>query len=489
MAGLPSENFGGSVAGAGDVNGDGYADVIVGANGSDAAGLDVGRAYIFFGGVTVDNIPDVIITGTLITENLGNSVAGAGDVNNDGYGDVIVGAYANDLAGGNNSGKAYLYLGGSPMNNVVDVTFNGSAAFDYFGVCVAGAGDVNNDGYDDVFISSTENSNRGRTALFLGGAPMNNVADVTFFGEASTNNFGRAASAAGDLNQDGYADVVIGASANSQAGSFAGKTYVYYGGVSMDTNPDLTFLGEAAYDYFGVSVAGTGDVNGDGFGDVIVGATYGGATDKGRAYLYFSTDGPLPIQLASFTATLLEDHTVRLDWATLSELNNYGFEVQRKRASDPDFQTLPNSFIPGHGTTIEPHSYSYVDSGASPGLWTYRLKQMDLDGSLHYSEPVSVAVLTSVKENAVPIEFALERNYPNPFNPSTNIGFQISDYGLVTLRVYDVLGREVRTLVNERLQPGSYETTFDATGLPSGVYFCKLKTDGHISTKKMILTK
>ncbi|MEK9135491.1 MAG: FG-GAP-like repeat-containing protein, partial [Bacteroidota bacterium] len=311
MAGLPRENFGGSVAGAGDVNGDGYADVIVGANGSDAAGLDVGRAYIFFGGATVDNIPDVIITGTVITENLGYSVASAGDVNNDGYDDVIVGAYANDLAGGNNSGKAYLYLGGSPMNNVVDVTFNGSAAFDYFGVCVAGAGDVNNDGYDDVLISSTENSNRGRTSLFLGGASMNNIADVTFFGQASNNNFGRAAAAAGDLNQDGYADVIIGAYANSQVGAFAGKTYVYCGGASMDTIPDLTFLGEAAYDYFGVSVAGSGDVNGDGFGDVIVGSNNGGVTDKGRAYLYFSTDGPLPIQLASFTATLTGQRQVR----------------------------------------------------------------------------------------------------------------------------------------------------------------------------------
>ncbi len=493
MAGLPGELFGRSVAGAGDVNGDGYPDVIVGANGSDAAGLDVGRAYIFFGGVTVDNIPDVIITGTLITENLGNSVAGAGDVNNDGYGDVIVGAYTYDVVGGNNSGRAYLYLGGSPMNNVADVVFSGLAVnFDYFGTCVAGAGDVNGDGYDDVLISAQENSTRGRTSLYLGGSVMNNVADVTFKGEAINNYFGNSAASAGDINGDGYADVIIGAFGNT---SSTGKAYIYYGGASMDTIPDLTVIGEAASDRFGVSVAGLGDVNGDGFGDVIVGAKYGGATDIGRAYLYLSSGGPLPIQLVSFVATGVGPQRVRLDWTTLSELNNYGFEIQRKTSDQLQFDAVPNSFISGHGTTNESHSYSFIDSFVTSGRWSYRLKQMDFDGSIYYSEPVNISVLASVKENMVPKEYDLQQNYPNPFNPSTQIRFDLPEGGQMSLVVYDVLGRQVAELANGYHKAGNHSVTWNAAVQASGIYFARFNvTDAYGNSRyskvnKLVLMK
>ncbi|HET6273808.1 MAG TPA: FG-GAP-like repeat-containing protein [Bacteroidota bacterium] len=492
MAGLPSELFGRSVAGAGDANGDGYADVIVGANGSDAAGLDVGRAYIFFGGATVDNVPDVTITGTVVTENLGNSVASAGDVNNDGYDDVIVGAYANDLPSGNNLGKAYLHLGGNPMNNVVDVTFNGSASFDYFGLCVAGAGDVNNDGYDDVLVSSRGNNVQGRTSLYLGGSVMNNVADVRLNGEAVNNYFGESAGSAGDVNSDGYADIIIGAFGYN---SFTGKAYVYCGGVSMDTIPDMTFLGEATSDRFGLSAAGAGDVNGDGYGDVIVGA-YANSANTGRAYLFLSSDGPLPIQLASFTATSIGEDQVRLDWTTLAEVNNYGFEIQRKRDEEPSYSTLPNSFIPGHGTTNVPHSYSFIDSTVFPEQWSYRLKQIDLDGTVHYTDPVNVTVLTSVIENSVPTKYALHQNYPNPFNPSTTIRYSLPVQSHVTLKVYDVLGREVATLVDGVEEEGYKQVLLDGKLLSSGVYYYRISANGVVDpgqsltqVKRMLLIK
>ena len=138
-----------------------------------------------------------------------------------------------------------------------------------------------------------------------------------------------------------------------------------------------------------------------------------------------STDGPLPIQLASFTATLTGQRQVRLDWTTISELNNYGFEIQRRRSDEPQFVTLANSFNPGHGTTNVPHSYWFIDSTVTPAQWSYRLKQMDLDGTVHYTDPVNVTVLTSVIDNSVPTEYALDQNYPNPFNPSTTIRYQL----------------------------------------------------------------
>jgi hypothetical protein len=201
------------------------------------------------------------------------------------------------------------------------------------------------------------------------------------------------------------------------------------------------------------------------------------------------TETPLPIQLASFTATPLPNARVRLDWVTLSEVNNYGFEIQRKQTGDPEFQTLPNSFVSGHGTTNEPHSYSFIDSTVSSGQWSYRLKQIDLDGTVHHGPEVIVDLLTGVEEGTVPAAFALYQNFPNPFNPTTSIRFDVPRLSHVNLIVYNALGQDVMTLVNEVRRPGKYQALFNADRLSSGVYFYKLTIGGDVSTKKMILTK
>lgn len=201
---------------------------------------------------------------------------------------------------------------------------------------------------------------------------------------------------------------------------------------------------------------------------------------------------PLPVQLASFTASVQNARTVRLDWMTLSETNNFGFEVQKALQHTNTFVTIPNSFIPGHGTTLEPHLYTFVDTTASPGVWLYRLKQIDLDGTVHYSEPIEAGITTSVAEAALPNTFALEQNYPNPFNPSTTITFRLPNVGSpihVTLRVFDILGLEVATLVNEPKQPGVYKVTWSATNIPSGVYVYRLSAAGRSLSRRMILLK
>ena len=184
-------------------------------------------------------------------------------------------------------------------------------------------------------------------------------------------------------------------------------------------------------------------------------------------------DPPLPIQLASFTGTALASGDVRLDWTTLSEINNYGFEAQRRPGAQGEFQTIPNSFVPGHGTTNEPHTYAYTDTTTSAGQWRYRLKQTDLDGTIHFGPEVTVLV-TGVEETRIPTVFALQQNYPNPFNPSTTLRYQLPREAHVTLRIWTALGQEVATLVDRVEEAGYKSVVWRAENVSSGVYFYRL---------------
>jgi len=271
------DNMGNSVSSAGDVNGDGYSDVIVGAPGYSSS---KGRAYIFYGGELMDNISDVTMTGLSNNNFFGNSVSSAGDVNGDGYSEVIVGAYGYSSM----TGRAYIFYGGSSMNNVADVTMTGQTS-NHFGWSVSTSGDVNGDGYSDVIVGAFGSSVTGRAYIYYGGTNMNNVADVTMTGQTSDTYFGWSVSTAGDVNGDGKQDVIVGAFGYS---SSKGRAYIFYGGSSMDNIADVTMTGEAMGNDFGNSVSTAGDVNGDGYSDVIVGAySYYYQVEKGRAYIYY----------------------------------------------------------------------------------------------------------------------------------------------------------------------------------------------------------
>jgi hypothetical protein len=197
-------------------------------------------------------------------------------------------------------------------------------------------------------------------------------------------------------------------------------------------------------------------------------------------------EAPLPIQLASFTA-LTQGEAVSLQWQTISELNNYGFTVQRRSADGVTYTDIPGSFIAGHGTTTEAQVYTFVDSNPQGEGW-YRLSQVDLDGRVHYSEPIQVSSVTDVDANE-PVTFSLAQNYPNPFNPATQISFGIAAAGQVRLVVYDQLGREVATLVDGVLSAGQHAAAFNAAGLASGVYFARLTSGAQTSMIRMMLMK
>jgi len=208
-----------------------------------------------------------------------------------------------------------------------------------------------------------------------------------------------------------------------------------------------------------------------------------GATVNDEMYMdnfYFGDAMPpiIPVELTSFTA-VSNNGVVELNWQTATEINNHMFEIERK-AETSEFTTI--GYVEGSGTTTEPRSYSYTDNEVNTGTYTYRLKQIDFDGTFTYSNEVEVDV-------TAPLTFNLGQNYPNPFNPSTKINYSIPEDGNVKLAVYNIVGEEVAVLVNGFAQAGSFDVTFNASNLPSGVYIYKLQSANSVQTKKMLLLK
>jgi len=186
----------------------------------------------------------------------------------------------------------------------------------------------------------------------------------------------------------------------------------------------------------------------------------------------------IPVELVALNATS-NNESVTLNWITATEVNNSGFEVERKN-KEGAFGEI--GFVKGNGTTSEYSTYSFTDSKLSAGNYSYRLKQIDLDGTISYSDVVNVTV-------ELPRAFALEQNYPNPFNPATSIKYSIPADGFVNLTVYNMLGEKVANLINQNMKAGRYEIKFDASKYASGIYFYRLESGQFISVKKMMLLK
>lgn len=206
----------------------------------------------------------------------------------------------------------------------------------------------------------------------------------------------------------------------------------------------------------------------------------------GNGIIYFDNiyfwNGIIPVELTSFTATA-NNNSVQLVWKTATENNNSGFHIERK--SSEDFESI--GFVSGSGTTADPMSYSFIDVNLNPGTYYYRLKQVDYDGTFEYSNSIEVDIIG-------PDAYSLEQNYPNPFNPATKIKFSIAEAAFVSLTIFDVLGQEVSTLINNELAPGLHTYNFDAAGFNSGIYFYKIEAISNSGktfsdVKKMILLK
>jgi hypothetical protein len=189
---------------------------------------------------------------------------------------------------------------------------------------------------------------------------------------------------------------------------------------------------------------------------------------------------PLPVELSAFSAAVLRPNEVKLSWRTETEVKNYGFEIQRRGFNDNEWTKI--GFVAGSGNSNSPKNYSFIDNKPLNGSrFNYRLKQIDSDGNYEFSNVIEAEI--------IPSEYILNQNYPNPFNPVTTISYRISKESKVVIEVYNILGTEVVTIVNETKQPGYYEVELKGTNLSSGTYFCRMTAGDFVDVKKMILMK
>lgn len=201
------------------------------------------------------------------------------------------------------------------------------------------------------------------------------------------------------------------------------------------------------------------------------------------AIMYVDNDGIIPVELLSFNASI-SGNLITLNWVTATEMNNCGFEVQRK-INDGSFETI--AFIEGKGTTMEQQNYIFTDKASVAGNYSYRLKQVDFDGSFEITDAVEV-------DFTAPVDFSLNQNYPNPFNPTTIINFGLAVDANVSIKIYNTLGQEVTTLLNGEMKAGLHDVEFNASSFSSGVYFYQIEAQGvngtnFSSVKKMMLMK
>ncbi len=298
--------YGRSVGTAGDVNGDGYTDVIIGARYHDGGETDAGASFVYYGSVSgLSAVADWTVEGDQSMALFGRAVGTAGDVNGDGYADVIVGArnYDGDET---NEGRAFVYQGSATgLSTTADWIAEGNQASAAFGVSVGTAGDVNGDGYADVIIGAhfydNGQTNEGRVYVYHGSATgLGTTVDWTSESDDPNAYFGWSANTAGDVNGDGYADIVVGAFLYDGGEQDEGLAHVYYGSITgLNTTADWTVESDQIGAALGTAVGTAGDVNGDGYSDIIVGADKynNGQTDEGRVYVYYGgsiglTNGP-----------------------------------------------------------------------------------------------------------------------------------------------------------------------------------------------------
>ena len=475
------DEFGVSLDGPGDVNGDGFDDLLVGARYTPDIGPERGRMSIFFGGPNLDAQPDLVIAGQESREQFGLTVSRAGDLNGDGQRDFLVGAPYNSSVD-HQAGRVYGLFGGPGLDAVPDRILQGTVAGAHFGVGLAAA-DVNGDAHPDVLVGSAPDANAtGSVHVFFGGAAFDATADIVLAPPLSGDRFGVSLSGGADLDQDGWPDLVVGAPGTANGGP--GYAFVYRGGPYLDSECEAILAGEKGLDSFGRSVAATGsDVNGDGMPDLLVGAC--SATVEpgayGRAYVY-SRLRPVPVMVQDWMAFWdggAVMHTWRLDAEALRQFA----EVRVQRADGVEGPYADRAMLRAQARM----TFADRDVGPRRAYW-YRLAMVDGRGAADFVGPLRVdtgaaTIMTTALE--VPLDPA--RGAP------VRIRYRIGpDPARVRVDVHDIAGRCVRRFEEGRRESGSYVLSWDkrdgsGARVARGLYVVRLRAGGATATRKVVV--
>lgn len=418
---LTGEEYFGWALASGDFNGDGVPDLIVGACN---ANVTFGQVSIYFGGEGFTGTPDIVIDGTRYYGFFGWDVANAGDINRDGYEDFIISSNAT----WETTGYVYIYFGGPEFNGEWDYCFEGLLS-EGLGFTIDGLGDINHDGYDDIIVGTSSEE----AYIIYGGKTLNDNNLEEIKGDTTICEFGFLVSGIGDINHDSIPDFVITSSTRYRPNN---RLINIYSGDSLTLM--YTFRG---FDYNGgiYSISSKMDVNNDGINDLLVGFGDDNSIYKGKVLCYMGGS---------------------------------------------DFDTIPDFILEG---TTE-HSYfgrSIADLGDING---------DSNKNIAITENNKVFIYTfgeysEVKEKTVPTGYHLKQNYPNPFNARTTITFTMQDPGFVELSVYDIKGSLISVLEKNHLSSGNHTYTFEAGGLSSGIYLYKLSCNNQSVIRKMVYVK
>ena len=471
------ELFGKAVCGSDDVNEDGYADIIVGAPGFSGS---TGKVYVFYGGEIVDNIPDLVMTGETAGDQFGSSICVL-DVNMDGFGDIVVGAPGYN--GGN--GKLYLFLGDGSIDNQADWVYSSTNSGEGLGSSLNSAGFFNEDGFEDLIAGAAAyNSNVGRAYVFYGNGTLVTTPSLTMSGSFPGDNFGCSVSKLGDVNEDDFSDLIIGASGYTGG---TGRASIYYGGNAPDGLVDATFDGDLASSSFGSTVAAGGDLDGDGVEDIVVSAS--AARTSGQSYLFLGSDLTAPLTPV-FMQAIGGNAQADLFWRPNVETDFYRYYIYGDTLENPTVLMDSTSALNRLDTN---KTVSGLINGKT---YFFRITAKDIArNESSYSDPMQATPSEPAAlgtDPQMPLRFVVQQNYPNPFNPTTVVSFTLPEAARVTVTLYDILGQQVQSKYLGQQVIGTHQWRIDGSTLGSGVYFYRVRAKGaqaYSATRRMLLLR